>query len=75
MPTPVPVMDAFPAGYDILDTEHQHPPAEAIRAGLLRDYETLKSSDRPMRTISEKEALKLLRKAKKDRKEDFEKGL
>lgn len=72
---PVPVLDAFPAGYDILDTVRQFPPALEVRDGLLQKYEELKANPRPIRAISEKDALKLLRAAKKERKEDFKKAL
>ena len=35
----------------------------------------MKNTERPLRMISEKDALKLLRIAKKERKEDFKKAL
>ena len=38
-------------------------------------FEDLKENPRPVRLVSEKDALRLLRAAKKDRKEDFTKGL
>jgi hypothetical protein len=41
----------------------------------IKEYEKLKSSCRPSRKVSEKEALKLLRGAKRERKEDFKKAL
>jgi len=72
---PVPVLDAFPAGYDILDTARQFPPSLEVRDGLLQKYEELKENPRPIRAITEKDALKLLRNEKKERKEDFKKAL
>ncbi|MBQ7378754.1 MAG: SMI1/KNR4 family protein [Clostridia bacterium] len=41
----------------------------------IAEYEKLKNTERPLRLISEKDALKLLRLAKKERKEDFKKAL
>lgn len=72
---PVPVLDAFPAGYDILDTTRQFPPTREVRDELLEKYEELKANPRPIRAVSEKDALKLLRAAKKERKEDIKKAL
>ncbi|MBQ9083440.1 MAG: hypothetical protein IJY28_08080 [Clostridia bacterium] len=72
---PVPVVDAFPVGYDVRNTVRMSPPSKEIREQLLRAYENIKSAGRPRRVISEKDALKLLRKAKQERKEDFRKGL
>lgn len=71
---PVPVLDVFPSGYDVLNTEHQSPPAPEVRESLYREYEKIKSKPRPVRLVSEKEALKQMRKAKKERKEEFQKG-
>lgn len=39
------------------------------------EYEKLNKKGRPVRSISEKDALKILRKAKADRKEDFSKRI
>lgn len=72
---PVPVLDAFPAGYEILNTCRQIPPASAYREAMLLEYEKLKAAPRPVRMVTEKEALKVLRRAKKERKEDFQKAL
>ena len=41
----------------------------------ITEYEKLKKTERPLRLFSEKDALKLLRFAKKERKEDFKKAL
>jgi hypothetical protein len=73
--SPVPVVEEFPAGYRIRETEPQlRPTADYIEKGMAR-FEELKNNPRPVRLVSEKDALKLLRAAKKDRKEDFTKGL
>ena len=42
---------------------------------MLDEYEKLKNTPRPIRMVSEKDALKMLRLAKKERKEDFLKAL
>lgn len=72
---PVPVLDFFPAGYVIQDVFHQSPPTFEVQEKMLAEYEKLKNSPRPVRSVSEKEALKHLRRAKKDRKEDFQKAM
>ena len=73
--SPVPVVDKFPAGYLVRDTSPLRLPTEDyIRTGMAQ-YEALKKNPRPVRLVSEKDALKLLRAAKKDRREDFTKGL
>lgn len=72
---PVPVVDEFPAGYLIRETTPLRlPTADYIAKGMAQ-YEALKKHPRPVRLVSEKDALKLLRAAKKDRREDFTKGL
>jgi hypothetical protein len=44
-------------------------------AQMLAEYEKLKQTPRPVRMVSEKDALKLLRLAKKARKDEFQKAL
>lgn len=71
----VPVVEEFPAGYLVRETAPQpRPTADYIENGMAR-FEELKKNPRPVRLISENDALKLLRAAKKDRKEDFTKAL
>ena len=72
---PVPVLDAFLPGYVSEERTHQPVPAKAVREELLRAYEALKAADRPVRAVAEKEAVKLLRAAKKARKDDFAKAM
>jgi len=72
---PVPVLDAFPAGYAPEERTLQPIPAQSVRDELLQAYMALKAADRPVRMVTEKEALKLLRAAKKARKEDFHKAM
>lgn len=72
---PVPVAEEFPAGYLVRETSPLRlPTADYIAKGMTQ-YEMLKKNPRPVRLVSEKDALKLLRAAKKDRREDFTKGL
>ncbi len=73
--TPVPVLDAFLPGYEPVEATRQPIPAQSVRDELMQAYVRLKATDRPVRMVPEKEALKLLRAAKKDRKEDFRKAL
>jgi hypothetical protein len=42
---------------------------------MLAEYEKLKKVDRPVRMVSEKEALKILRRVKRERKGEFGKAL
>lgn len=72
---PVPVLDDFLPGYAAEERSHQPVPAQSVREELLQAYDKLKVTDRPVRAVTEKEAVKLLRGAKKARKEDFAKAL
>lgn len=72
---PVPVVEEFPAGYLVRETTPLRlPTADYIAKGMAQ-YEALKKNPRPVRLVSEKDALKLLRSARKERKEDFTKGM
>lgn len=72
---PAPVFKALPGGYTLLHTEPIPRPTAAYMEQMLAEYETLKQTERPIRMVSEKDALKLLRLAKKARKDDFQKAL
>lgn len=71
---PVPVVEEFPAGYLVRETTPLRLPTEDYIAGGMARYEALKKNPRPVRLVSEKDALKLLRSAKKERKADFGKA-
>lgn len=71
----VPIVEEFPAGYLVRETTPQLWPTEDYIAKGMARFEALKADPRPVRLVPEKEALKLLRTAKKDRKGDFTKGL
>ncbi len=73
--TPVPVLDAFLPGYEPVAATRQPIPAQSVRDKLMQAYTRIKATDRPVRMVPEKEALKLLRAAKKARKEDFSKAM
>lgn len=72
---PVPVLDAFLPGYKPVATMRQEAPAQPVRDELLAAYERLKATERPVRLVTEKEAMKLLRSVKKARGGDFGKAL
>lgn len=72
---PVPVLEELPAGYTLRSTTDYPRPDREYMYQSLRDYTALKTKVRPLWQVSEKDALKLLRKAKADRKEDFGKKL
>ena len=72
---PAPVMDSLPGGYVLRDAIPVPHPSADFMAQMQAEYEKLKASPRPVRMVSEKDALKVLRRAKKDRKDDFRKAL
>ena len=72
---PVPVLEEIPAGYTLRDTADYSRPDRDYMEQSIRDYEVLKNKVRPVWQVSEKDALRLLRKAKTDRKEFFGKKL
>lgn len=63
---PVPVLDDLPSDYTLRETSPYHRPTQEYMAQSLRDYEALKKKVRPTWVVTEKDALKLLRKAKKE---------
>lgn len=72
---PAPVVDELPGGYVWEECVPAPRPSTAYQNKMLAAYEKLKATPRPTRTITEKDALKVLRAAKKERKEDFQKSL
>ena len=72
---PVPVLDVIPSGYTMRSTSDCPRPTREYMEQSLLDCEVLKKKKRPIWQVSEKDALKILRKAKADRKEDFGKKL
>ncbi len=72
---PACVVDECPVGYVLEETAKMPKIAAEYIENAYRQYEELKAKDRPQYAISEKEALKLLRKTKSERKVDFNKKL
>ena len=72
---PAVVAKELPSGYTLSHTVMPDRPIASCMQKSIAEYEKLKSTERPLRLISEKDALKLLRLAKKERKEDFKKAL
>ncbi len=72
---PVPVLDDIPSGYTLCETNDCPRPSKTYMEQSFLDCEALKRKERPLWQISEKDALKVFRKAKTDRKEDFGKKL
>lgn len=70
---PVPVVEDCPDGYVVDNAIQKRKPSTAYIQQMFAEYEKIKKKNRPVRTISEKDALKVLRTAKSDRKEDFNK--
>lgn len=72
---PAAVVETLPGGYTLKCTQAIERPAIHFIERMLSEYEKLKLTPRPVRMVSEKDALKLLRLAKKERREDFQKAL
>ena len=71
---PAMVVKELPSGYTLSHTVIPDRPIVSCLQKSISEYEKLKNTERPLRLISEKDALKLLRIAKKERKEDFKKA-
>lgn len=72
---PVPVVEEIPGGYILQETREKDRPTAEYIVHMLKEYEKLKSTSRPIHMISDKDAMKLLRNEKKERKNDFQKAL
>lgn len=72
---PAMVVKELPSGYTLSHTVMPDKPIASCLQNSITEYEKLKKAERPLRLFSEKDALKLLRLAKKERKEDFKKAL
>ena len=69
------VVDDIPDGYFIARTERKLKPAHELIAKRLQSYEALKLSPKPVKEMTEREALKRLRATKRIRKADFRKRM
>ena len=72
---PVPVVDGCPDGYVVDNATKKRKPNDAYVKQMFAEYEKIKKKNRPVRLITEKDALKVLRTAKSERKEDFNKKI
>ena len=65
----------IPGGYISEKTEAMDRPCTDCLAQSIVEYENLKNKERPIRSVTEKDALKIFKSAKRERKEDFGKPL
>ncbi|MBR6768019.1 MAG: SMI1/KNR4 family protein [Clostridia bacterium] len=72
---PALIVKEVPGGYILDKTVVKDRPLASFMAQRNAEYEKFKLVPRPIYAVSEKEALKLLRNAKKERKDDFQKAL
>ena len=72
---PAAVFKSLPGGYSLKKTQPVDRPTNQFMDTMLAEYNKLKNIPRPIRMVSEKDALKILRFAKKERKGDFQKAL
>ena len=72
---PAMVVKDLPNGYTLTQTVMPDRPKASCLQKSISKYEKLKNTERPLRFVPEKEALKILRIVKKERKEDFKKAL
>lgn len=72
---PAPIVDTVPGGYTLDETQAKSRPSQEYMEKMLLEHEKLKAMARPIRMVSEKDSLKVLRKAKRERKADFKKAM
>lgn len=72
---PAAVVAGVPGGYVLEETQVKPRPTAEYMEKMLSEYNKLKATPRPIRRVPEKDALKVLRKAKQDRQTDFQKAL
>lgn len=72
---PAVTVKSLPGGYSLKKTKPIERPTRKFMKMMLEEYEKLKNTPRPVRMVPKKDALKILRIAKKERKEDFKKAL
>ncbi|MBQ2942580.1 MAG: hypothetical protein IJD97_10125 [Clostridia bacterium] len=69
------IFETCPKGYNLIKTQKHPKPTVSYIEQSLSAYEKTKKSNRPVRAVSEKDALKMLRKSKTERKDDFQKKI
>ncbi len=72
---PVPIVDTCPPGYWEERAYSRPEPTADFIAAREKERIKLEAKPRPRRAITEKQAVSALRKAKRDRKEDFQKAM
>lgn len=72
---PVPVLNTCPGGYTLDKTQAKQKPSQSYISQMLTGYKKLKTASRPAHIISEKDAMKIFRKTKAERKDDFNKRI
>ena len=72
---PVPIVEDCPPGYWEETSRPRPEPSADFIAAREKERLALEAKPRPRRSITEKQALSALRKAKKERKEDFAKAM
>ncbi|MEL0653036.1 SMI1/KNR4 family protein [Algibacter sp. TI.3.09] len=79
--TPIQIVDSITDKRAILDVNKNYPSAfytkddlTALKGPIGKEFEEFKKQERPKKIIKFRESISLLRKVKKDRPEDFEKG-
>lgn len=72
---PAAIVDALPGGYTLDATQEKIRPSVTFMEQMQAEYKKQKSTPRPVRLVSEKDALKVLRKAKREQKAQFNKAM
>ncbi len=72
---PVPVVEELGPGYTLLETTPEPRPTAEALARQWADYEAFSRVSRPRQQVTQKQALTQLRRAKRERPEDFRKPL
>ena len=72
---PAAIVKSLPSGYSFKKTQPVDRPTNKFIEIMLDEYKKLTSTPRPIKMVSENDALKIMRLAKKERKEDFQKSL
>ena len=72
---PALIVKEIPEGYTVNKTERINRPTFEYMNQSIKEYEKIKTLSRPKHKVTESEALKIFRNAKKEKKEDFKKSL
>ena len=72
---PALIVKDIPQGYAVKQTKRIDRPTPEYMNQSIKEYEKIKTISRPKRKVTESEALKIFRNAKKEKQEDFKKSL